>query len=162
MKGALGEFDGRQLAHANVSRLRYAADDARLAELMDAFAHVNQLAERAPGFVWRYPTTGAHYSLPDDPRTLLNVSVWKGYESLHLFVYRSKHFHYVRRTAEWFEPVAQPSTALWWVAQGTTPSPEEALAHIDYLRRYGPTPRAFSLRRRFAPDGRPEQRARRV
>jgi hypothetical protein len=37
------------------------------------------------------------------------------------------------------------------------PTAEEALRLLTVLRRYGPSPRAFPLRRRFDPDGRPVQ-----
>ena len=60
-----------------------------------------------------------------------------------------------------FEPVAQPSTVLWWVEVGERPTVDAALRRLRYLRAYGPSPRAFTLRRRFGPDGRPEGRRRR-
>src|SRR4051794_16935890 len=42
------------LAQLNVGRLRYDVGDPRMAEFVDNLALVNGLAERSPGFVWRY------------------------------------------------------------------------------------------------------------
>ena len=71
----------------------------------DALASVNRLAELSPGFVWRLP--GAHERAPvvvDDGETasVVNVSVWTDYASLHDFTYRSAHGRFLRRRAEWF------------------------------------------------------------
>jgi len=78
--------------------------------------------------------------------------MWESYEALHQFVYRSRHGGLVRRRAEWFLPTRQPSTALWWVQDDARPTLDESRARLAVLRREGPTPRAFSLRRRFAPS----------
>ncbi len=45
-------------------------------------------------------------------------------------------------------------TALWWVAAGTEPTVAEAEERVARLRRVGPTPYAFTLRRPFDPQGR--------
>jgi len=54
--------------------------------------------------------------------------------------------------------VAQPSTVLWWVEEGERPTVEAALRRLRYLRAHGPSMQAFTLLRRFGPDGRPEPR----
>lgn len=127
----------------------------------DAFAHINRLAERSPGFIWRYPTSGGHLSgadLLDNPLIIVNLSVWQSYEHLHAFTYRSTHGHYLRRRVEWFTPLPTPTTALWWIAADTQPTPTKAIARLQHLRRVGPSPQAFTVRRRFDPTGRPEAR----
>jgi hypothetical protein len=86
---------------------------------------------------------------------VINLSVWASYEALHAFTYRSAHGAFVKRRAEWFAAAQTPSTALWWVTQGTRPTVDEALRRLAVLRRYGPSPRAFGVRRRYGPDGRP-------
>jgi hypothetical protein len=88
---------------------------------------------------------------------LAQVNVWQSYEHLHAYVYRSAHGHYVHRRYEWFERIRTPATALWWVPAGHEPTPAEALARLRYLRRYGPTPKAFTVRSRFDAAGRPER-----
>ncbi|GAA4933169.1 uncharacterized protein DUF3291 [Actinomycetospora succinea] len=143
-----------QLAQVNAAVLRFPLDDARLAGFLTAVDRIGTLAERAPGFVWRHPD--AHVQ----PRveTIVNLSVWTDYPSLHRFVYRSAHGQLVRRRGEWFRHTTGPTTALWWVRDGHEPTPDEALARLTYLRAHGPTSRAFTVRRRFDAEGRPERR----
>lgn len=138
------------MGQANVSKLRLPPDDPRNAEIMAATDRVNQLAERAPGFVWRLRT-----HLGEDQRLIVNASVWTSYQRLHDYTYRSAHNHYVRRQRQWFEPVTQPSTVLWWLPAGTTPAVEEALTRLRHLRIHGPGPSAFTVRVRFDPLGWP-------
>ena len=85
---------------------------------------------------------------------IINLSVWHSYEHLHAYVYRSAHGAFVRRRYEWFERIQTPATALWWVAAGHEPDPAEALARLRHLRASGPSPRAFTVRSRFTPEGR--------
>lgn len=132
------------LAQANLSRLRYPPDAPEAAEFIAALDRVNWLAERSRGFVWRHRADCGHISLADttgDPLLIINLSVWRSYQSLHEFIYRSAHGHYVRRRREWFDSIIQPSTVLWWLPAGSYPTPSEALARLEYLRRYGPTSR---------------------
>ena len=42
------------LAQLNIGRIRYEIADPRMADFTDNLALVNGLAERTPGFVWRY------------------------------------------------------------------------------------------------------------
>lgn len=148
------------LAQVNAARLRDDVESPRMASFVRAVDRVNRLAEQAPGFVWRSAdSSGAHVAVAaDDPRLVMNVSVWASYEHLHAFTYRSAHGAFVRHRADWFEPIETPATALWWVPAGTEPSLAEAGARLAHLRRYGPTPQAFTVRRRFTAAGRAERR----
>ena len=130
---------------------------------MVALDPVNRIAERSPGFVWRLGSSQSHgaTTLRDGSfPVIVNLSVWESYEALHAFVYHSPHGAYLRRRARWFEPSPQPSTVLWWVEAGQRPTVEEALRRLRHLRAHGPSPQAFTLRRRFEPDGRPTRRGR--
>jgi hypothetical protein len=89
------------------------------------------------------------HAVPDRTRHLAQANV---------FVYRSPHGAYVRRRSRWFVPVEQPSTVLWWVSAGEQPTVDQALRRLRHLRAHGPSPQAFTLRRRFDPDGRPSRR----
>ena len=42
------------LAQLNIGRIRYEIDDPRMADFTNNLALVNGLAERPPGFVWRF------------------------------------------------------------------------------------------------------------
>lgn len=139
------------LAQVNVSRLRHEIDAPQSREFAAAVDRINALADRAPGFVWRHRVTGT-----DDPLVVVNVSVWRSYAHLHAYVYRSAHYHYVRRRHQWFAPVETPATALWWIPGDHEPTIDEGLTRLAHLRRYGPTPQAFTVRRRFDTEGRPE------
>jgi hypothetical protein len=136
--------------------MRGPLDAPELGGFVAALDPVGRLAKESRGFVWQLNNRHRPETVPDgDGFMVVNVSVWTSYEALHAFTYRSAHGAFVRRRAEWFRPTPQPSTALWWVPAGHRPTVDEALRHLALLRRYGPTPRAFGLRRRFTPDGRP-------
>jgi hypothetical protein len=147
-----------RLAQVNVTRLRYPVDDPRMAEFASAVDELNALAERTPGFVWRHPdghVGGAE--LLGDPLIIVNLSVWVDYPALHGYAYRGRHGHFVTRRALWSVPLTGPHTALWWVPDDRRPTPEQAVARLTHLRRYGPTPKAFTVRVRFGPAGEPVQ-----
>jgi hypothetical protein len=148
-----------ELAQLNVARLRVATDAPELSGFLAALDPVYRLAEACPGFVWRLPSGHVHQPLTRDVDggvLVVNLSTWTSYEALHAFTYRSAHGGLVRRRAEWFLPATAPSTVLWWVPAGTRPTADDGLRRLAHLRRHGPTPRAFGLRARFTPDGRPE------
>ena len=148
------------LAQVNVARLRAPEGSPVVAEFFAAVESINALAESSPGFVWRLAGDAGH-TIPagsEDDLLIINLSVWEDYPSLHAFVYRTQHNHFLRRRQEWFEPMPDAHTALWWVPEGTHPTVEEALARLDHLRTHGPTPHAFSLLRQYDADGRPTSR----
>jgi len=132
------------LAQVNVGQLRFAVDAPELAEFVRAVDRINQLADHAPGFIWRDPDAHRHLqggATPTGPVTIVNLSVWENYETLHEFVYRSVHGGLVRRRDEWFNRLPPPTTALWWVSDADRPTTTDALARLTHLRRHGPTPR---------------------
>ena len=148
------------LAQVNLARLRFPAGSPRVREFVAAVDRINRLADQAPGFIWRYGPGEGHLNQADatgDPLMIINLSVWRSYEHLHAYVYRSAHGAFVRRRYEWFERIQAPATALWWVADGDEPTPAEALVRLAHLRAYGPTPQAFTVRSRFTPEGRREK-----
>jgi hypothetical protein len=149
-----------ELAQINLARLRHPLDSPITREFVRASPRISMLAESSPGFVWQYRTAEGHPSAAaetGDPRIVLNLSVWRSYEDLHAYVYRTTHFHFVRRRLRWFERIETPATALWWVPAGHRPTAAEGLARLAYLRSNGPTPRAFTVRTRFDPAGRRER-----
>jgi len=149
----------RQLAQVNVARMRGPLSAPELAGFVAAFDPIARLAAESRGFVWHLREGHRPLTVPDGTDfQVVNLSVWESYEALHAFTYRSLHGALVRRRAEWFRPTRQPSTALWWVPAGHRPTAEEALRRLALLRAEGPSPRAFGLRRRFTPDGRPVSR----
>ena len=136
-----------QLAQVNIGRLRAPLDSAQLAGFVAALDPVNALADVAPGFVWRLQTEDGNatavrafeWDQGGSVGVLLNMSVWESVESLAAFVYSDEHKRVLRRRREWFEPIAEAYTALWWVPRGHIPSTGEAEDAIRQLRAHGPT-----------------------
>jgi Domain of unknown function (DUF3291) len=149
------------LAQLNIGRLRAPLDDPAIDDFRNNLARINALAEVSPGFVWRLQDEAGDATgikLFDDDLTIINLTVWTSIESLADFAYRSDHVEQLRRRREFFEPPTQPILCLWWIPEGTIPTPQEALGRLDHLRTHGPTPTAFTFRHRFDPDsemGRP-------
>lgn len=149
-----------QLAQVNVAVMRGPLTSEVMQRFTDAFDPVMRIAEQAPGFVWRLRSASGHATVAEDDgaQLVVNLSLWRDYESLHDFVYRSGHGTFLRRRSQWFLPTPQPSTALWWVPGDERPNVEQALRRLTYLRSYGPSPRAFSLRHQFGRTGAPIRR----
>jgi hypothetical protein len=135
-----------QLAQLNIGRLRYEIGDPRMAEFANNLALVNSLAERSPGFVWRYQddSGNATNTRPfDDPRIAINMSVWENVEALERYVWQTVHKRFYGRRAEWFEPMDARYFVMWWVPAGHVPTVGEAIERLDHLKLYGPSDHAF-------------------
>ena len=149
------DYSRRLLAQFNVGQLRSDIDVLALRDFVAATTTINRLAETSPGFVWRLPdlghATGA--GAADRPR-IINLSLWEDYQSLHNFVYRTAHGRFTRDRRRWFERIDGPAFVLWWVPKEHRPALEEGWKRLSFLRRHGPSPQAFSVRRRFDAHGR--------
>ena len=144
------------IAQLNVGRAVAPPGSPELADFMAALDRINALAEASPGFVWRLQSASGNATdilVSDDPRSLVNMSVWSSVESLFEFVYRTGHTEVMKRRREWFEKPLEAHQVLWWVPAGHLPSLEEALARLADLRRDGPSERAFTFSRRYPPPG---------
>jgi Domain of unknown function (DUF3291) len=135
------------LAQLNIGRFRYETDDPRMADFMDNLARVNAIAERSPGFVWRYTdaTGNATDTRPydGDPRMAINLSVWESVEALERFVWQTVHARFYARKAEWFEKLDGAYLVLWHVPAGHRPTVQEAIERLDHLKARGPSEHAF-------------------
>jgi hypothetical protein len=146
------------IAQLNVGRAIAPPGSPELANFMAALDRINALADAAPGFVWRLQSASGNATdilVSDDPRSLINMSVWSSVESLFTFVYRSAHTMVMQRRREWFEKPVTAHQVLWWVPAAHIPTTEEALERLAHLRRDGPTARAFTVSRRYPPPGEP-------
>jgi hypothetical protein len=154
---------GHVLAQVNVGRLRAPLDSPALAEFVAALDPVNALADVAPGFVWRLQTEDGNatsirafeWDAAGSAGVIVNMSVWESAEALAAFVYSDAHRQVLRRRREWFQPMTEAYTALWWIPRGTTPTTAEAEDRVRHLRAHGPAPYAFTLRVHFPPPGGP-------
>ncbi|MEM9164435.1 MAG: DUF3291 domain-containing protein [Cyanobacteria bacterium P01_F01_bin.4] len=71
------------LAQINIGLTKAPLDDPIMAEFVAALDEINALAEQSPGFIWRLQTPSGNATeihAYDDPRQLLNISVWRGVE----------------------------------------------------------------------------------
>ena len=148
--------EGWNLAQINIGRLVAPHGDPRVQPFFDALDRVNELAENSSGFVWRLK--GAGNNATDlqptaDPLLIPNMSVWKDAESLFRFVYRSAHSQVMARRREFFERFDGAFQALWWIQEGTIPTVNDGLSRLWHIDRFGPTPHAFTFKKRFPPPG---------
>jgi hypothetical protein len=134
------------VAQMNVGTALYDLDDPRIADFVNNLDRVNALSEASPGFVWRLQTEGGNATdikVADDPRFIVNLSVWETAEALEKFVWNTVHKRIYAKRAKWFAPPREAHLVLWWVPAGHRPTVEEALARLDDLRAHGPSERAF-------------------
>jgi hypothetical protein len=140
------------IAQLNVARAVAPLDSPELAEFMAALDGVNALAESSPGFVWRLKSDSGNATdikVDDDPKFIVNMSVWESVEALFEFVYRSAHTKVMVRRREWFEKLAEAFQVLWWVPAGHHPTVEEAMARLRHLRQHGASAYAFTFKERY-------------
>ncbi len=142
----------KQPAHTHVAQLNVATalddmDSPRLADFTAALDRVNAIAERSPGFVWRLTDADGNdatsIQTSDDPRFIVNLSVWETPGHLEHFVWNTAHKRVYDRKAEWFTRRETPHFVMWWVPAGHRPNPAEALGRLDDLTANGPSERAF-------------------
>ena len=91
---------GHHLAQLNIGRLVAPTDDPRVAAFMANLDRVNALAERSPGFVWRFQDDSGNATAVRpfaDPDLLVNMSVWESAEALERFVWNTVHKHFSSR-----------------------------------------------------------------
>ena len=140
------------LAQMNVATALYDMEDGRMAGFADRLAEINALADAAPGFIWRLQDDAGDATsirVSDDPRLIVNLSVWISVEALHHFAYRTAHAELIAARRDWFHHAKDAYQALWWIPTGTLPTPDEGLARIERLRLEGPTETAFTFKVRF-------------
>ena len=144
--------NGWHLAQINIGRLVAPYGDPRVQPFFDALDRVNLLAEESPGFVWRLKGEGNNATdlqPAADPLPIPNTSVWVDAVSLFQFVYRTAHTEVIIRRREFFERFEGSYQALWWVPAGSLPTINDGLSRLWHLDRFGPTPRAFTFKKRF-------------
>ena len=148
------DLPGWELAQVNVGRPVAPLTEPELAGFVAALAPVNAIADLAPGFVWRLQTEDGDATairVFDDASLIVNMSTWTSLDAFADFVFRSPHVEVMRRRRQWFMPMREAVTALWWVPAGHRPTVAEAETRLSALRADGPTPRAFTLRQPFPP-----------
>ncbi len=145
------------IAQMNVATALYPLDDPGMEGFVSRLDEVNALAEASAGFVWRLQTeegNATDIQVGDNPRFIVNMSVWESTAALFDFVYRSDHRAVMVRRREWFERPVTVYQVLWWVPAGHRPTVEEGLARLEHLNAHGPTATAFTFKSSFPPPDR--------
>lgn len=147
------------LAQVNIATSLYDLDDSRMAGFVGKLDDVNALAENSPGFIWRLKSEDDNNAIDiqvtDDPRYIVNMSVWARIEDLFAFAYKSDHRGVMVQRRTWFKRPDGAYQALWWVEEDHRPTINEALARLAYLDQHGPSAHAFNFRTTFAQSASP-------
>jgi MOSC domain-containing protein YiiM len=141
-----------KLAQLNIARIAYPLDSKEMQDFTLALNAINLLAEQSPGFVWLLKdenNTATTFRIYDDPSLIVNMSVWESLEDLRHYVFNSGHSYYLKRRKEWFIPLAQTGTVLWWIKDNHIPNLIEAQEKLDLLRLKGSTQDAFGFAQAF-------------
>ena len=125
-----------------------------------------EAAKRAEGYVGRsgydgepgpaswgekvYPRFIEGSGFSDAPSSL---SLWTSLEALMAFTYTGVHADALKHARNWNQRQAWPSLVLWWVREGTQPLWADGAERLEFLHDKGPTPRAFTFKAPFCPDG---------
>ena len=142
------------LAQMNIARARAEMDDPIMEGFRVELEPLNAVADAAPGFVWRLQTPDGNATSIrpyDDPRIMVNMSVWSSVEALRDYVYSPGHAAQLRARRQWFEPFDGPMLVLWWIPAGHIPTVEEGKARLALLAARGPTPEAFTFKQIYPP-----------
>lgn len=140
------------LAQLNIAQAKYDLEAPEIKDFVDNIDQVNALAESSDGFIWRLKDESGdatQIQAFSDPRTIVNMSVWRSVEALKDFMFKTHHRDFMRRKQEWFEQMPTASYVLWWIPEGTIPTIEEAKAKLALLREQGENAAAFSLKKHF-------------
>lgn len=150
-----------ELAQVNVARLDAPLDHPRLHDFVAALDTVNAEADAAPGFRWRLQAEDGNatsirafeWDVQGAAGIIVNLTVWTSVEALGAYVFSGEHLAVMKRRREWFVPMREAYTALWWVPEGHRPSTQEAEEKIRHLREHGPSAEAFTMRRTWPAPG---------
>lgn len=129
-------------------------DDPIMAEFAAALDDVNAVADQSPGFVWRLKTASGNATdirAYDDPKMLVNLSVWETVASLKTYVYKSLHGDFFIRRRQWFEKYQGEHFAMWWVAAGDWPTVADGKAKLAYLAQHGDSAECFTFAKPYPP-----------
>lgn len=142
-----------ELAQLNIALMKAPIDAPEMADFVANLDRINALAEQSPGYRWRLQTDDGNATAirPFGPEYLVNLSVWADVESLSDYAFKSAHVEILRRRREWFTPMTEPWSVLWWVPAGHRPDEKEARERLEMLRRDGPGQHAFTFRQAWPP-----------
>jgi Domain of unknown function (DUF3291) len=143
----------KHLAQLNIARmLSDTIDDPIMAEFVAQLDTINTLGENSKGFVWRLKDESGDATQIhpfDDPRIVVNLTVWESIEDLMDFAFKTAHAVVMKDRSKWFEKFGKPSMVLWYIDEGHIPTPEEARERLEYLQTNGASEFAFDFKNKF-------------
>jgi Domain of unknown function (DUF3291) len=143
----------KHLAQLNIARmLSDTIDDPIMAEFVAQLDTINTLGENSKGFVWRLKDESGDATQIhpfDDPRIVVNLTVWESIEDLIDFAFKTAHAVVMKDRSKWFEKFGKPSMVLWYIDEGHIPTPEEARERLEYLQTNGASEFAFDFKNKF-------------
>ncbi|MEZ2414772.1 DUF3291 domain-containing protein [Muriicola sp. E247] len=138
-------------AQVNIAKARYPLEDPKMADFVNNTTRINVIAEKSPGFIWRWveePDSDAA-EVFGDPALVVNMSIWESREALMEFTYHSPHVEIYKRKNEWFEKLNSAHMVCFYTKEKEI-TLQEAKRHLDHLNKMGETPLAFSFRSSFS------------
>ena len=124
-----------------------------MSAFVDQIPTINSLAEKSPGFIWRW-VEEANSQVEEvfgERALVVNMTVWENRDALLDFTYRSGHADVYKRRKEWFSRLKDNHMACWYTSE-TEIELEEARKRLAYLDRHGETPYAFTLRTHYTEE----------
>jgi hypothetical protein len=143
------------LAQINIGKMLAPIDSSVMADFVANLDRINALAENSEGFVWRLKddsNNATTIKVYDDDLIIVNMSVWEHVDYLFQYVYQSAHVEIFKRRKEWFKRMSEMHMVLWYVPAGHKPSVYEAVEKLNFLRKNGETPLAFTFKKRFTAE----------
>jgi hypothetical protein len=139
--------EGFHIEQINVATAQYDMDDPRMADFVSALGIINAIAERSEGFVWRFKAEDAgmrdDVQVGDNPRTIVQMSIWTDAANLERFVWKTAHAKAFGRRQDWFVPEPGPNLAFWCQSASSVPDLHEGYERYLALRSNGPSQFAF-------------------
>lgn len=140
------------LAQINITKAKAEMESPIMQGFVERLDEINQLAENSPGFIWRLQTeddVATVIQAFDDPKLVVNMSVWKDLESLKNYVYKSAHIELIRDRSAWFNKMLEAQLVLWWIPEGAVPSVEDGKKKLEYLEQNGSSQLAFTFAKSY-------------
>lgn len=121
-------------AQFNVAWLKKPLDHPDMADFKNGIDPIHELADKAPGFVWRLIADGHSSAItlrPLGEDCLLNFTIWESREAMANWVYRDEHADALKRRRDWFHPPMEPSVAMWWLGSHAHLQDDGVVARIS-------------------------------
>ena len=141
------------LAQLNIAKMKTHLEHPSMEGFVSRLDEINGLAESSPGFIWRLKDEPCHeieVQVFNDPRLVINLTVWEDIESLRVFTYKTAHAEVMRQRKKWFEHL-DFFMVLWWISKEHIPTLEEAKFRLQLIEEKGPTEEAFIFSKSFQP-----------